>query len=436
MKTRIAQILSVVVTAVIPFVLFGSAPSAGQETGEKIDAATAEQVLPYGLMSQDAYYDTARINIPGWTRVDDTWETIFEQNRQRDLINGAESVGFYAAIYRNNRTGEICIAYRGTASGSDWTDTNFPAANGSTPDQYRYAVALAVAVQKVYHAPSISVTGHSNGGSKATYAARQTAGITKVITFNAASPGLLSSATRGGTNQINVVVPGDIVSHPPDALVGLGHLPGTTYSVAPFETNLFAQTQPKILHDDPFDNHSIENILGGLCIVSPTATSCPSLQPAPGGQQPQMGVTPYKLQPVLPQAPTTTGAAPPPPPIPAAPPSWKAPSTTFTPSASLSAIPPSSHPAPGGISLSRAAAARMPLNIGPRRVRTTKTAGSCCQAVLIESLASMPHYFSQLCVPHVSQRIRISVSIQLMWRLGTPTDKAHPQPYGSASRGI
>jgi hypothetical protein len=72
---------------------------------------------------------------------------------------------------------------------------------------------------------------------------------------------------------------------------------------------------------------------------------------------------PAAVSPPPSQAPATMGAAPPPPPISAPPPSWKAPSATSLPSGSLSAISPSSLATPGGISLSKAAAARTPLNL-------------------------------------------------------------------------
>ena len=93
----------------------------------------------------------------------------------------------------------------------------------------------------------------------------------------------------------------------------------------------YSDWRREITVGDLFGAHSQEGIIGGLCNLSPS--SCPS--------------------------------APPPPPVPAAPFSWQSPSpTTFTPSGSLTAIPPpTSHPAPGGISLSKAAAAQMPLNI-------------------------------------------------------------------------
>jgi hypothetical protein len=398
-KTRI--VLSIIV-ALDFFILFGSALGAGQETGQKLDAATANEVLPYGYMSQDVYNDAASINIPGWTRVAE-WNTIFTKGGLE--TKDAASAGFYASVYRNSKTGEITIAYRGTTDTRDWI-ANTQASTGIVPAQYEYAAALATLVKTQYSAaPSITVTGHSKGGGEATYAAQQTAGITKVIAFNPASPGILSSATRQGTEQINVIVPGDTVGNPKPGIIGLGHLPGKLYKVestTAYQPNPFAQTQgPPAIRNKPYydtvtGTHDMNGVIGGICLVSPS--SCLSLQTKGTGQQSQPGTTGAK--PVVPssavaggpfskapktigepppaivatppwqyghspppsQSPTTNGAAPPSPPIPAAPFSWKVPSTAITPSGTLSAIPPSSHPA-GGISLSKAAAARMPLNI-------------------------------------------------------------------------
>jgi hypothetical protein len=114
--------------ALMLVILFGSIPSSGQQivgpppidaekTGQKTDFATANQVLPYAYMANDAYNeeDTVTINIPGWKRVGD-WEKIFREAgpRHEEQIPDAESVGFYAAIYQNSKTGEVCIAYQGT----------------------------------------------------------------------------------------------------------------------------------------------------------------------------------------------------------------------------------------------------------------------------------------------------------------------------------
>jgi hypothetical protein len=252
------------------------------------------------------------------------------------------------------------------------------AERGSVPDQYRYAAELATIVKTLYPTAAISATGHSKGGGEATYAAQNTPGITitNVITFNSASPPILRPATRKGTTQINVVVPRDTVG---DNFHDRGNLPGKRVyvnSTTAYQTDEFAKYQgppenrDKPVYETLFGTHDRDGIIGGLCSIT-LSSSCVSLKPTPAEQKPQPSATASKLAPNLPaavsppssQATATIGAAPPSPPIPAAPPSWKAPSTTFAPSGSLSAIPPSVHPAPGGISLSKAAAARMPLNI-------------------------------------------------------------------------
>lgn len=356
MKIRFVQFASVVFTGLMLVILFGSIPCSGQKvvgpppndaekTGKKIDAATAEQVLPYGLMSQDAYYDTATINIPGWTRVPGDWEGIFGNPKSglQDQIQNAKSVGFYAAIYRNNRTGEISIAYRGTDSRADWWTTNIPAVMGYDPAQYHYAVALATEVETLYRPPAISVTGHSLGGGEATYTAQQTGGISKVVTFDSASPPILKQPIRNGTTQINIVVPRDTVG---DNFIERGNLPGKWVyldSSTAYQSNEFTKYQgPPQNRDNPIYNtltgtHDMGGVIGGLCSIT-LSSSCVSLKPALAGQQPQPDATAFKPQQTLPAAVT--------------------PSTTFAPSASLSAM-----TGPGGISLSKAAAARMAINI-------------------------------------------------------------------------
>ena len=256
MNTRIAQIVSSVATALSLLILFSSIPSSGQQiagpppndaeqTGQKIDAAMADEVLPYGLMAQDVYYDKQTLNIPGWTRIDD-WEGIFANPKSElgGFRNDAKSIGFYGAVYQNSRTGEISIAYRGTDSHADWRTTNIPAVIGYDPAQYHYAVALATAVKTLYRsAPAISVTGHSLGGGEATYAAQQTGGIAKVVTFDSASPPILKRPIRNGTTQINIVVPRDTVG---DNFIERGNLPGKRVYVdlpTAYQSNEFTKYQ-------------------------------------------------------------------------------------------------------------------------------------------------------------------------------------------------
>ena len=248
--------------------------------------------------------------------------------------------GFYAAIYRNesdktHKIGEIVIAFRGTngLTDSKGIATDIGAQLGALPKQYEYAQDLALLVKQKF--PTVSVTGQSLGGGLATYVGEQIAGINKIVAFNPARPPFVTGATGiDNRNQINVVVTGELIGNPnTKSFLGSGTMPGKTYYVHSTTADAPSPNTPiggaKSLRGDLFGAHSQEGIIGGLCNLSPS--SCPS--------------------------------APPPPPVPAAPFSWKVPSTTFTPSGSLSAIPPSSHPAPGGISLSKAAAARMPLNI-------------------------------------------------------------------------
>lgn len=379
--------------------LLGAAGHAGQET-QPLDPTRATEIQPYALMSGDAYDDAKGqpANIPGWSRIDN-WEGVFSDSKSGlgGFKNDAKSSGFYASIWRNDQTGELVIAYRGTDSLSAWNTDREAACVGSkcdprsAPAQYQYAAKLAAAVRTVYpDARSISTTGHSLGGALATYAAQQTAGINRVTTFNPHSSPFLSSSTAGwrrsdGTiqvpKQINIVVPGNITDAK-DSVRGIGPLPGQTYSV---------KSDPTYGHDKHYQDvfidqspaspryrnslHSIQGVIGGLCAVSPS--SCPARQmasasPSQGGTAyPRTGVQPpAAATPQTPSAvaPPSVGAASPPtvPPrdrIAAYPSPSGVPATLGVPRAPGAPSTPGASSTPGGISLSKAAASRMALNI-------------------------------------------------------------------------
>jgi hypothetical protein len=251
-------------------IVFGLAsfPASAEDAGW-IDPATARTVLPYALISSDSYNtDASSSAIPGWTRVAD-WQTIFRKGGMASQISSAAVWGFYAAVYRNNITGEITIAYRGTQrlSGSDWIN-NVAAGVGSVPPQYDYAVVLAELVHAQYkNAPSITATGHSLGGGLATYASQQTPGISQVITFNSSRPPIVSTVTAGSVRQVNVVVPSDVFGDPNvKSDLGLGSLPGATYSVRS-TTALPAGKSTVSQAKSIVTTHSDEGIVGGLQAV-------------------------------------------------------------------------------------------------------------------------------------------------------------------------
>ncbi len=266
------------------FGLIGLKTASAQNMGF-IDSNTADKVLPYGEMSLGAY--GVSVDTPGWTRVAD-WQQIFVAQGRSDQINAAAASGFSATVYQN-AIGNITIAYRGTVDLFGPTArSDVQAANGQTPAQYAYAQELAILVQRNFPNAIVTVTGHSSGGGQATYAAQQVPGISQVITFNAASPGILSSVTRAGTSQINVVVPGDVVGDPKaGSVVGLGSLPGKLYYVNSTTYN----QQDSLSRTEgiwrPQDSHSMEGIVGGLNQVansSPSSTAKPASSALPQSQ--------------------------------------------------------------------------------------------------------------------------------------------------------
>ncbi len=96
------------------------------------------------------------------------------------------SEGFDAAIYQNDQ-GEYVVAYRGT---DDWglspsgdADDNGLQGLGFETGQYKDAVALGEAAQRVFGEGNVVFTGHSLGGGLASAAALATG--TPGVTFNA-----------------------------------------------------------------------------------------------------------------------------------------------------------------------------------------------------------------------------------------------------------
>ena len=122
--------------------------------------------------------------------------------------------GFYARPYKNQRTGEIVVAFRGTEN--DWRDIVADAGqlNGRS-DQYRRASLLADKLE-TGGVPTITYTGHSLGGGLATTAAATTQ--QQSITFNSAAltpetaEWLSIDYTDAERAALNYVVPGEAVT--------------------------------------------------------------------------------------------------------------------------------------------------------------------------------------------------------------------------------
>lgn len=275
-----ARTLSIVVAILALFNLIDSATTPGrtQQIGFA-DAFVAGEVLPYAYMSEGAY--DGRTSPAGWSIWGD-WRTVFTAAGRADLINAAAKSGFNAEVYRGPN-GDITIAYKGTTASLGDLSTDYRAWKAQTPDQFdQFSIAkeLAILVKNKFQTSHIAVTGHSLGGALATYVGQQVPGISKVVTFNPANFGILSAATRAGTDQINIIVPRDWIGDPrvTSSPTGLGSLSGKTYSID--STTTTPQSQLSIIEGkwDPYvvvSTHALSGIIGGLKNVVSAQTTSP-----------------------------------------------------------------------------------------------------------------------------------------------------------------
>lgn len=244
-----------------------------QETakiGLPIDSKTAARVLPYALMSKDSYSDQpGNLTQAGVRRIPTTWETLMQSGGvSASQIQAVKLEGFSAAIYRNDKSGEIVVAFRGTDQRREFVTSDL---NGRmsgalrvvdpsyVDPQYQTASDLLRVVKQKWPTAKVSVTGHSLGGCLASYAGAQN-GISNVVTFNAARNSFCTSGNN--PNQVNVSVAGDVVGDPGtgSTIVGTGRLPGQLFAVPTTSDQRGALGL--------LGTHSIDGIVGGLDAVS------------------------------------------------------------------------------------------------------------------------------------------------------------------------
>ena len=174
-------------------------------------------------LSSAAYQNTGAPS--GWSRLD----IPIPQNQ----------VGYHGAAFKNNATDEIVVANRGTepASSLDRTADLQMAAN-QLPDQYQFAKQF---LDQVLNDPSnagasITITGHSLGGSLAQLLAAET-GLS-ATTFNPYGAKDLIPAinTRYGLSLDSNAAFNNITNHQ-TALDGVSRLPGST-QIGKIQTHL------------------------------------------------------------------------------------------------------------------------------------------------------------------------------------------------------
>jgi hypothetical protein len=220
------------------------------------------------LISKDVYSSEKGLAAPAANvrRIAD-WETVMRANGvSASEISRYKQTGFDAGIYKNDKTGEIIVAYRGSDQLRDYTGANADARlagmTGQVTTQYKAASDLARMVRDQWSKSTpdktITLTGHSLGGGLASYAGQQQ-GIKNVYTFNAARNPLSASGQNAG--QVNVAVPGDLVGDagtgsPVFGVLGGSSLPGQTYYI-----NTTANQAGL------FGGHEMDGIIGGMRTV-------------------------------------------------------------------------------------------------------------------------------------------------------------------------
>jgi hypothetical protein len=220
--------------------------------------------MPYAQASNDVYGPQSSLSSDGKLERLADWETLLREGGVSNAqILAFKLSGFYASAYRNNDSGEIVIAFRGTETrsvsaisdiGTD-IDARFSPSSGPPPQYVAASELTRIASNK--WGKDIALTGHSLGGGLASYAG-ETQGISKVYTFNAARNPL---STQGdNANQINIVVPGELIGDAvtDSTVFGTQSLPGRTYNLntTDDQTGLFG-------------GHAMRGIIGGLISLTP-----------------------------------------------------------------------------------------------------------------------------------------------------------------------
>jgi hypothetical protein len=309
-----------------------------------LDEKLAATVLPYAKMACEAYAPCSEGDLAesGYDK-DMDWKTAMRRaGADEEIIAKYEAAGFSATIYRNDRNEEIVIAYRGATDPSevvsdadedevaddreldaaDLADGDWPlhfgvrdlkSRAGKLRAQHAAGRLLAARIHRAYartpHARyKLTLVGHFRGAGLAAYAGRHVKAA--VYTFDPARKVL----ARGGSNpdHLNIITKGDPVSDARAAKLGV---PGRTVRV----------DLPPTL--SPVKNRRPDVILSRISSLARAARS-----PAPHAPGPLT-----------------------PPPAPRPPPSL---GTLASPGPTTIVM-----RAPGGISLNRAAAERMPIDV-------------------------------------------------------------------------
>ena len=198
-----------------------------------ITPAIANQTKSYIALSEQAYSNRSnQTPVKDFTFVGDG-KIMLTQNLKGDArlaqMGKIDDSGFAASVYRNDKTKEFVVAYRGTEcttqwrqncnSPLHWTANDFKAdeeaRRGYLTAQYQYGSDLAKVVADLRKDPrykdyNVVLTGHSLGGGIANYAASKNGNLA-TWTFNPARNPL---STRDNPNARNIYAIGDPVGDP------------------------------------------------------------------------------------------------------------------------------------------------------------------------------------------------------------------------------
>jgi hypothetical protein len=111
-----------------------------------------------------SYEKDGGVALQGWTKLKDI-----------KISKEAEAVGYYGVAYRNDSTGEVVTANRGTEpmSPADWRTNKNDIAQGNFTDKtgtyyaMEFAKQVKAYVDKNYSGAKITALGHSMGGFEA-----------------------------------------------------------------------------------------------------------------------------------------------------------------------------------------------------------------------------------------------------------------------------
>jgi hypothetical protein len=235
------------IAAVLGLALLCSVPAGGPARGEDaipaIDEKLAASVLPYAKMACEAYAPCSEGDLAEAGYVKDMdWKTAMRREAvEEEIISKYETAGFSATIYLNERNEEIVIAYRGVVDpvevvadveddeiaddreldvadldDGDWVHfglRDLRSRAGKLRAHHAAARLLAARIHRAYartpHARyKLTLVGHSRGATLAAYAGRHVKAA--VYTFDPAGKALARSGAN--PNHLNIITKGDPVS--------------------------------------------------------------------------------------------------------------------------------------------------------------------------------------------------------------------------------